>query len=83
MIKLTCAVCGGTFYGNRKNTLTCSESCRRKRQADIREENQKLQQLQTKRISRLGELNKEARERGMTYGKYMAEKYASQVKVEI
>ena len=27
--KLTCAVCGGTFYSQRRNTPVCSETCRR------------------------------------------------------
>lgn len=44
--KLTCVVCGGTFYGCRKNILTCSEVCRRRRQTAIRKENLKLYAIQ-------------------------------------
>lgn len=90
--KLTCVVCGGTFYGCRKNILTCSEVCRRRRQTAIRKENLKLYAMQIGAThadckpaskSNLEKLNSEAREKGMTYGKYIAEKYANKVKVEI
>lgn len=43
--KLTCAVCGGTFYSQRRNTPVCSETCRHKYKKNEKGGNGKEQYL--------------------------------------
>ena len=76
--KLTCAVCGGTFYSQRSNTPVCSETCRHKYKMMKKAEMVKSNTPATptsKRKSHIEEINAAARAAGMTYGKYVAMKY--------
>ena len=71
--KLTCAVCGGTFYSQRRNTPVCSETCRRQYKKMKKAEMVKSNTSATptkKRKSHIEEINAAARAAGMTYGKY-------------
>lgn len=76
--KLTCAVCGGTFYSQRRNTPVCSETCRRQYEKNKKAEINKgvaTKQAKEKRKSNIADINAAARAAGMTYGRYMAMKY--------
>lgn len=82
--KLTCAVCGGTFYSHRRNTPVCSETCRRQykkmKKAEMVKSNTSATPTQ-KRKSHIEDINAAARAAGMTYGKYMAMKYAEKNRI--
>ncbi len=74
----TCVICGKIFYSNRYHAYTCSESCRRKRQAITsrqKREEKKKEPRPVKEKDRLAAINEEARKRGLTYGKYKALSY--------
>lgn len=88
MITKTCPICGKEFLTKIKKTKYCSEECRRekeRRRAIKQWEEKKAEQQKKKKekhIPQLDELNRRAREAGMTYGKYMAEKYKERLKNE-
>lgn len=82
--KLTCAVCGGTFYSQRRNTPVCSETCRRQYKKMKKAEMVKSNTSATptkKRKSHIEEINAAARAAGMTYGKYVAMKVADMITI--
>ena len=44
--KKICVVCGGNFYSQRKNAVTCSEVCRRKRQTIVNQEKRETKEAE-------------------------------------
>ena len=80
--KLTCAVCGGTFYSQRRNTPVCSEACRKKYKQRLRQERAEENAVpKRERKSNIADINAAARAAGMTYGKYVAMKYAEKNRI--
>ena len=77
--KKICVVCGGNFYSQRKNAVTCSEVCRRKRQTIVNQEKRETKEAECNSIkiyqSRIDKINEMARSQGLSYGKYKALEY--------
>lgn len=65
MIK--CAICEKEFEPKRKNQDCCSEECSQERQRNISRWNKKL----INKLS-LSDINRMAREKGMSYGQFIA-----------
>ena len=76
--KKICVVCGGNFYSQRKNAVTCSEVCR-KRQTIVNQEKRETKEAECNSIkinqSRIDKINEMARSQGLSYGKYKALEY--------
>jgi hypothetical protein len=78
--RVTCEICGGEFYSHRKDSKCCSDSCKREYrkvyQSNYREgvfcgTPEKAPDV-TRKPSNLAEINRLAREAGMSYGRYVA-----------
>lgn len=81
-----CAICGKIFLTNRPSKVTCSPECQHKRksllekerwhsQTKIYKEEQRAETVQVrkqKRIASVEDIQRKAREAGMSYGQYTA-----------
>ena len=69
-----CPICGKEFKQIRGNQIVCSSECRKKRTRQLAKENKKTEKKKrTKTVRKsLIEIEKEAKEAGMSYGKYVA-----------
>ena len=76
MIEKQCARCGNTFAAvghNSKITKYCSKACRAKVYAEKKAQKNLLERgIFIRNDAALDDLLREAREHGMTYGKYIA-----------
>ena len=72
------------FIKQNYNQRYCCDECRRKgNQRKARERyRQQIAAKQKNKKPTLADINSKARAAGMTYGKYMAQEYGKQVKVE-
>lgn len=73
-----CLVCNKPYVATNHNSRLCSEACRRKRNIELCRESRirakaeaELTAIKKARKKSLTELAVEAREHGMTYGKYV------------
>ena len=87
MMEISCENCGLIFEKQNYNQHYCCDACRRqgnKRKSQERYRQQKALNQRKKKNKKptLSEINQRARAAGMTYGKYMAQEYGKQVKVE-
>lgn len=85
MYKMTCKMCGMTFAAQRKHTKYCSDACRTERDRQRTKEcleRKKNEPKPEKYVPHLDEINHKARAAGMSYGKYVAEKYKERLKNE-
>ena len=74
----TCAICGKPYIAKRKASKCCGEKCKKERERQLqkqrdakRAEAAAAYELEQKKTKSLAQVNREARERGMTYGKYV------------
>lgn len=89
LVEKVCAICGKTFAGRRGKNKYCSAECRkevdRRRSAERKaihpgKEDEEMSAREAKEARRraslahLGELNREAKAAGLSYGQYMAQK---------
>lgn len=88
-INVECSICGKIFLTNRPLKVTCSPECQHKRkkrlererlhrQTQIYKEEQRAEAVQVrkqKRISSVEDIQRKAREAGMSYGQYTAMLY--------
>lgn len=78
--KKICVVCGGNFYSQRKNAVTCSEVCLPE-ETDYRKPGEALKSKEAEcnsikiNQSRIDKINEMARSQGLSYGKYKALEY--------
>lgn len=86
-IEVRCENCGLIFEKQHHRQAYCCDACRQ--QGKRRKQTERYRQLkelnQSKRKNKkptLADINSKARAAGMTYGKYMAQEYGKQVKVE-
>lgn len=75
-----CVYCNKEFYADRHQTRYCSMKCRRaaqeQRNKERAEEENHIEKRDNKpHTSNLLEINRKAREAGMSYGQYVAMKY--------
>jgi hypothetical protein len=89
-----CEICGKIFLTNRSTNKTCGPDCYYIRQKKVKKEqyyrskeakkNNELpkQKKKQKRIESLTEVQRKAREAGMTYGKYMEMLFIQQLQEE-
>ena len=85
MMEIRCENCGLIFEKQHHNQRYCCDECRRKgnrRKTKERYKQQKAVRKIKNKKPTLSEINNKARAAGMTYGKYMAQEYGKQVKVE-
>lgn len=85
MKKNKCMICGKEFESERYARI-CSTRCRTIRKEEIKREQREQQknpatQNPQKRQSKIADINAAARDAGMTYGKYMAMKYAEKNRI--
>lgn len=86
-IEIRCDGCGLIFEKQNYNQHYCCDECRRqgylkKQRERYRQQKALKQKMQKNKKPTLSEINQRARAAGMTYGKYMAQEYGKQVKVE-
>lgn len=83
-IEMRCGNCGLIFEKQNYNQRYCCDACRRKGNSRKSKERYRLQKIakQKNKKPTLADINNKARAAGMTYGKYMAQEYGKQVKVE-
>jgi hypothetical protein len=90
-----CEICGKIFLTNRSTNKTCSKECYYERQKKLKKEQYyrnkeakknneptKPKKTKQKRIESLTEVQRKAREAGMTYGKYMEMLFIQQLQEE-
>ena len=81
-----CVYCDKEFYADRHQTRYCSMKCRRAAQEQRNKERDKEQENYIEKTdnkphtSNLLEINRRAREAGMSYGKYVAMQYIKEHK---
>ena len=85
MKKNKCMICGKEFESERHARI-CSTRCRTIRKEEMKREQRERQknpvtQNPQKRQSKITEINEAARAVGMTYGKYVAMKYAEKNRI--
>lgn len=82
MIK-NCKYCGNRFSTHRSNAKYCCERCRYEAKKKMDRESYKsphIQEQPKNKNANLIEINRRAREAGMSYGKYVAQKYMEESK---
>lgn len=79
MYKKYCEICGRKFETKQPQARMCSDECRKIRAVQWRAEHKEAGKL---RKNKLNEVNRLAREAGMTYGKYVAMQYKEKLKNE-
>lgn len=76
----TCEYCGKTFTPQRRNQTYCSQACRGlNRKPEVQQS--KDSKSRGQQSDRIAEINRMAREQGLTYGKLVAKMYAGQVRI--
>lgn len=73
---IKCRICGKTFVPRGTTTVTCSDECSKEnaKRKKIEWEKRRLMEESAKlKRSSIGEINRMARDAGMTYGKYVSE----------
>lgn len=86
-LEAKCEECGLIFEKKRNNQRYCCPECSKAGRLRKSRENHRAARLAKQRQAKnrkptLSEINQKARAAGMTYGKYMAQEYGKQVKVE-
>lgn len=71
---IKCKCCRKGFYAARLNTRYCSDACRKEAKSQRDAEKYEEEKKSIKKSS-LTEVNRMAREAGMSYGKFVAMKY--------
>lgn len=74
-----CIHCGKNFMTRQKTRLYCSEECRKKYWDELRRLTYKKKHRNTAN-EELVEVAAEARDAGMTYGQYVAQKYMEELR---
>ena len=78
-----CEICGGKFAAARRTVKYCSDVCRKegnRRNAAERSRSPYDKTEKEKRPDRIAEINKLAREAGLSYGQYVAKQYQEEQK---
>ena len=72
-----CIICGETYKPTSSTQKCCGEECKKIHRGTYKKKMYKKQNAipRKKKTNGLVEINKLARESGMTYGQYMAEQY--------
>ena len=90
-----CEICGKIFLTNRSTNKTCSPECHHKRELRVKRESYRRQQeaikegrlrlpekKKQKKVETLEEVQRKAREMGLTYGKYMEQQFIKKLQEE-
>lgn len=76
-----CEYCKKDFYAARHNTKYCGPACMKAAQKERDKERYEAQRKELERPS-LAEVNRMAREAGMSYGKFVAMQYAKEREIK-
>ena len=71
MTEIECRVCKKKFKKKSGNQVYCSEECRNKGKGEIMRQSRKKWKNRKKKMN-LTEIEREAKEAGMSYGRYVA-----------
>ena len=83
-MEIRCEECGLIFEKQTKNQRYCCEECSKLGNNRKSRERYRMQKAAAKGKEKqtIADINRKAREAGMTYGQYMAKEYGKMVKVE-
>ena len=77
MVIKQCECCGEKFPASRRSVKYCSDTCRKRQAAERNKSsyNDRQEKKSEKKPDRIVEINRLAREAGLSYGQYVAREY--------